>query len=294
MSTSKTTRWTELHTAAKKGDTDAVTRFIDSGARLDAQTQLFWTPLHFAAKYAHLDCCRQLIQAGASMTVATKLRFFMPLHIAALEGHTKIVRLFLDSGADLNARTAEGWTPLHAAVEHAHMETVRFLLERDADPNLAKRATLATFPLHSATRNGRRDIVQLLLDFGADPNVQNKYEKYPSELAEANGFYALAQMLEISPEIPETPKEPNSTWILNLIRCGDLQRLEDWLNEGGSVSYVPKNGSPLLGHAVLLGLPETVRFLLKRGANPKIKFGWLGQTSLNGLLYSGLVSDRQE
>ena len=288
------TNWTPLHTAVKNGEIATVARLIESGSDLDARTQLFWTPLHFAAKYGQFDCCRLLIEAGASISVPTKLRFFTPLHIAALEGRTNIVQLFLEHGADLNLRTAEGWTPLHAAVEHAHRETVRFLLERGADPNLAKRTTKATFPLHSAARNGRRDILQLLLDYGADPNVQNKYGKYPKDFAKENGFPLLAELLKTKPESPKPSKEPDATWMDNLIRSGDLQLLENWLNEGGSVSYVPKNGLPPLFGAVLHGLPKTVRFLLERGANPNIKAGWHSDGLVDFAITSSLANSREE
>ncbi|MDR1290422.1 MAG: ankyrin repeat domain-containing protein [Planctomycetaceae bacterium] len=286
--------WTELHTAAKNGDEDMLVRLIQDGANPDAVTKLNWSPLHLSAKYGHLGCCRKLLNAGASINIPTKLRFFTPFHVAALEGYTEIVQLFLEYGADINVRTAEGWTPLHAAVEHAHLDTVRFLLEQGADPNFAKQATMATFPLHSAARNGRRDVLQLLLDFGANPNVQNKHGKYPKNLANEVGFPTLAELLEIKPESRNLSKKPNANWISNLIRCGDLQRLENWLNEGGAVSYVPKNGMSLLSYAVLNGLPNTVRYLLERGANPNVKHGYFSESILFSLIVSGFLNGNKK
>ncbi len=287
-------QWTPLHQAAQTGNSDELKKLIETGDDLNAVTKLGWTPLHFSAWYGYLDCCRILIEAGSAMYMPTTLRFWTPCHLAALEGHTEIVRLFLEHGADINARTAEGWTPLHAAVEHAHLETVRFLLERGADPNLAKRPDRTTFPLHSAARNGRRDIVQILLDFGADPNVKNKYGELPGNLAKEVGFSGIAEMLEIKPESQKPVKEPDSIWIMNLIRGGDLQRLENWLDEGGSISYVPKNGQSLLSYAIFFGQPNTVRYLLEHGAAPKGRFGWFSGSALNGMLASGMASGRRE
>ncbi|MDR2704920.1 MAG: ankyrin repeat domain-containing protein, partial [Planctomycetaceae bacterium] len=289
MSITKTSSWTQLHTAAKNGETETVENLIKNGAEINALTTLHWTPLHFSAKYGHFECCRILIEAGASIIAPTKLRFFTPFHIAALEGHTEIVRLFLEHGADLNIRTAEGWTPLHAAVEHAHKETIRFFLERGADPNLAKRATLATFPLHTAAKNGRKDILQLLLDFGADPCVQNKHGKYPKDFAEENEFFELTELLEFKPELKE---KLSSHDILSIIHNGDLKRFEKWFNEDGSASYVTKDGINFLGYAVFCGQPNIVRFLLDRGANTNIKFEWFSESLLNGLLSSGMASGR--
>ncbi|MDR0608478.1 MAG: ankyrin repeat domain-containing protein [Planctomycetaceae bacterium] len=289
-----TSSWTLLHTAAKNGETETVENLVKNGAETNAVTTLHWTPLHFSAKYGHFDCCRILIEAGASIIAPTKLRFFTPFHIAALEGHTDIVRLFLEYGADLNIRTAEGWTPLHAAVEHAHKKTVRFLLEHGADPNLAKRATLAVFPLHTAAKNGRKDILQLLLDFGTDPCVQNKHGKYPKDFAEENEFFELAKLLELKPELKTLPYQPNANWIKSVIQGGDLQRLENWLNEGGSASYVPKNGISLLGNAIVSGQPEIVRLLLSHGANTNIKLVWSSESILNDLISSGMVSGRDK
>ena len=272
MNTKSTTYWTELHTAAKNGDQEAVAQLIRDGAELDAVTKLDWTPLHFAAKYGYLDCCRLLIEAGASTVAPTRLRFFTPIHIAALEGHTDAVRLFLDSGVDINIRTAEGWTPLHAAVEHAHRDTMRFLLECGADPNLAKRPIMATYPLHSAARNGRLDIVQMLVEGGAEVNVRNKSNKTPRDLAEECGFPRLIAFFDHVAQPEPGSTVPTYTEIRERIRHGDLEWIKQW-KENGAPCASKYYSSPLM-EACIDGQTEIVRYFLEAGAKPNSGGCW--------------------
>ncbi len=272
MNTTKSNHWTELHTAAKNGDTETLSRLIRNGANINAVTQLGWTPLHFTAWYGYLDCCRILIEAGAAMNTSTNLRFWTPCHLAALEGHTEIVRLFLENDFDLNTRTSEGWTPLHAAVEHAHRETVLFLLERGDDPNLAKRPEMATFPLHSAARNGRMDIVRLLVEHGAEVNVCNKQGKTPRDFATDSGFPLLVEFFDET----SRPKIGSSAITFDVIRerirRGDLEWIKQW-KESGAPCSSNRYSTPLF-EASVAGQTAIVKYLLESGEKPNQGGPW--------------------
>lgn len=92
-----------------------------------------------AAFFGHEDCVRILLEAGANPDPVSK----NPLGVAALHaamsgGHTAIARMLADAGADVNAQSAEGWTPLHYCAEIGDAEMAALFLGKGADPSIRR------------------------------------------------------------------------------------------------------------------------------------------------------------
>lgn len=87
-----------LHQAAREGNTDALSYFIDDGAELDGFDEFGEAPLHYAAHYGQSDAVRLLLFAGATphtFDASGKT----PLRIAEENGFTDIAQALRDAGA---------------------------------------------------------------------------------------------------------------------------------------------------------------------------------------------------
>ena len=85
---------TELHIAARSGDTETVLTLIASGADLEAKYE----------------------RSGST-----------PLHLASVNGHTETALSLIEAGADVDSRDKTGRTPLDRASYHGHTKTVTAL-----------------------------------------------------------------------------------------------------------------------------------------------------------------------
>ena len=183
-----------IHSAAEKGNIEAVKQHIAAGTDVDAKDDGGWRPLHVATKtkQSHKEIVELLIAAGAD--VNAKGEMGTPLLIAAWNGHKEIAELLIAKGADLNAK--DNWfggTPLHYMAEVGHKEIVEFLIAKGADVNM-KGDVNGGSPLHYAAT---KEIAELLISKGADVNAKNKADATPLDKAiEKNRDETVSLLLE--------------------------------------------------------------------------------------------------
>jgi ankyrin repeat protein len=115
------------------------------------------------------------------------------LMVAAYQSDTTAAISLVDKGAEINR---PGWTALHYASASGNVTIIRKLLDKSAyiDAESPNRTT----PLMMAARSGHSDAVKLLLDEGADVAVKNEAGLDAADFARAQGFLALAQVLELA------------------------------------------------------------------------------------------------
>ncbi|KAH9022812.1 ankyrin repeat-containing domain protein [Lactarius hengduanensis] len=104
---------------------------LDHGANVHAEDEDKWTPLHLASFKGNTETVRLLLDRGANADSKNK-DGRSPLHEASSKGRKNTVRLLLDHGANAIAEDNGGWTPLHVASSEGETETVRLLLGRGA------------------------------------------------------------------------------------------------------------------------------------------------------------------
>jgi ankyrin repeat protein len=106
---------------------------------------------------------------------------------AAREGHMDTVRVLVEGGANLNAVSADKFSPLVEAITNAHFDLAMYLLQHGADPNLATVTGLTALyavvdsqwaphvwfpqPATDQEKTSHLELMKALLDKGANVNA---------------------------------------------------------------------------------------------------------------------------
>lgn len=218
---------TPLHLAAEQGHLAAAKVLIDRGARLDLLDRGGDTALHKAARQGHVALAEALLARGADPNARGDAGG-TPLHAAAGAGRREAVEALLAGGALANAwstASPTSWTPLDEARQAGHggimellaghggadraqgplgadraaamgyLGRLRLLLDQNpalvASRDVVRRRT----PLHWAAASGRTAAADLLLSRGADPGAKDRKGATPIDVADSEGFGALADRL---------------------------------------------------------------------------------------------------
>ena len=105
----------DIWQAAKRGDVDAMERFMEEGESLDEpEPDSSTTPLAWTALHGHVAAAKWLLDNGADVT-ALNADGSTALHSAAFMGRAEIVQLMLERGADPNAKHPNGALPIHSS-----------------------------------------------------------------------------------------------------------------------------------------------------------------------------------
>ncbi|KAL4457287.1 hypothetical protein ABPG75_012152 [Micractinium tetrahymenae] len=125
---------------------------------------------------------------GAGASVPTKGPWLL-----AAKGNAAALQQYCVAGGDPNlVSEAQQCTPLQVAARIDSVECLEVLLRAGADIN---KATLHGTALHAAASRCCHRAVQLLLRRGADPLLRDADGRTAADLAEAVGYYNLAQEL---------------------------------------------------------------------------------------------------
>jgi cytohesin len=159
-----------IHSAAEKGNIEAVKQHIAAGTDVDAKDDGGWRPLHAATKpkQGHKEIVELLIAAGADVNAKSKMG--TPLHVAARNGQKEITELLIAKGADVNVKGDSFPTPLHFASSWDHKEVVELLIANGADVN--QRSDRGGTPLNAADG----EIAELLRKHGGKTGEELKAE----------------------------------------------------------------------------------------------------------------------
>lgn len=140
--------FTPLHSAVQHNLLDVVSRLLERGAKVDAESDSGETPLSFAKS---TEVASLLIRKGANPNGVSALT--TPLHNAAFYGRTEIVDYLIAQGAEINRTNKHGDTPLHEAAfgySRTSIDVVRLLIDKGADINALNKLTPVQTPLDKA------------------------------------------------------------------------------------------------------------------------------------------------
>jgi ankyrin repeat protein len=117
---------TGLMFAVMSGSPEMAKMLLDSGAKVNTQSDQGDSALMYAVISPRQDIVSMLIEHGADVDAGTR-EGETALMKAAKYGHLKTVELLIEHGADANAQDAEGFTALSKAKKNGYTEIVRFL-----------------------------------------------------------------------------------------------------------------------------------------------------------------------
>lgn len=177
-----------IQCAALNGNTEAVTKLMSLGAKVNQEDKYKWTALHDAALNGHTDTVDKLVSLGAQIDAQTDVEDEAPgagmrtaLSNAAMNGHTETVRKLVSLGASVNLKHKDGWSCLHFAAKNGWEETVTALVELGISPNVKNDVDMT--PLHYAAWDATVETCQKLIELGVDVSHKAKGKLSALELA---------------------------------------------------------------------------------------------------------------
>ncbi len=206
------------------------------------------------------DRVEQIVRSDAGKEISGKDRKMAFISSVNL-GHSAIIKELIDSGSRPDEPMPGYYeeSPVNLAARRGHADVVRGLLAAGID--LKKARTSGACPLTSACREGRIDIVKLLLDNGASA-------KDGSALAAAAGGSYLpghgGGYLDVVKLLVERGADVNA-------------QSDDCFDSTGDFKVTALQLAAREGHV------ELVRYLLEKGADPKIEMWISGATYDNAV-----------
>lgn len=210
---------TQLIRETAKGNTDAVTALLTSGANPNAQNIYGYTALLTALANGLTKVAQILLDFGASVHISTlevsigifvvglcrnvvdstrklteSMQGLSALHLAAIHCDETMMEKLLHCGAFLGAQDEEGDTLFHWAVREEKPEILSFLLSK-APTFLDTQNEDGETALHLAASLGEEETVETLLKNGASPAVKDNTGLTPAEHALDNSHYKIGHML---------------------------------------------------------------------------------------------------
>ncbi len=178
---------TSIHDAARKGDLEAVQKFIDQDPKSVMSTggSNVQTPLHVAKTAAIVEL---LLSKGADIN-ATDRNTYTPLHTAQ---SAEAAEALIKHGADVFRETGDHVTPIYTCQTP---EVISVLIAHGARVNDSLPNQPFKTPLWFAVNNGRLDMVKALLDLGASPRVTDSYGNTYLHNAAGDNKTEIAELL---------------------------------------------------------------------------------------------------
>eukprot|EP00759_Apiculatamorpha_spiralis_P023235 PhF_6_TR27124/c0_g1_i1/m.39542 len=188
----------QLIEAARDGQTELLSKLIETGLNPTVKDSFGSNPLHYAASNGHLDAVELLLTKGCPALVVNKIGC-TPFHNACSNGHVSVVRRLLRESIAptmyINMYEMNGELPIHEAAAHGHVEIVNILIENKADIHAPTQSENQNTALHEGARKGHVSILETLLRAGAHVNGRNAKGTQPLHMAAYSGHSECVRVL---------------------------------------------------------------------------------------------------
>jgi hypothetical protein len=197
---------------------------------------------------------------------------------AAVWGDVAAIERFLSAGTVIDVTDEAGVTPLMYASYHFHPEAVEYLLSKGANPALLSKN--GKNALLGAAEVGNWKAIQSLAAKGMNVNVRTAEGRTPLHLAMDDNALMLAKVLVQLGADVNAKDIAGSTPLMGAVSSllgegsfeyrDNLPMVEFLVEQGADINAKNVVEETALGKAIGLGLFETSRYLLSKGANPDI------------------------
>ena len=290
-----------LHLALQSRNNAIFKLLLEAGADMNIMSRHKQHVLILACEHGDTTSVELLLASGVDVSVSGTPRYdyqipyeeATPLHAACANSHLPVVQLLVDHGADIEKTNESSATPLIAAVRANDLSVIRSLLDSGADVNHAVDVT----PLSEAAGKCELKIVEEFLSAGAiigGPSTKenalaracrsrqpivtelllanlrgNEYEvKICDEALSAAIECGRREMVRL---LLEHGVSPSFEMIRQACAAGVLEVVKMLVDTGVDVNEDDGNDGPLLHVAACHSRPDTVRFLISRGANTLLR-----------------------
>ena len=275
--------------AAKKGDIDAVQSLLKQHTDVNVPQADGTTAIDWAVYRDDLEMTNLLIRAGANVNAVSDYGV-TPLSLACTNRNPAMIDSLLKAGANPNAAQSTGVTALMTCARTGNIDAVKLILAREPHVN-AKETQLGQTALLWAVAEKHPDVVRALIEHGADIQIRTKNGFTPLLFAAQQGDIESARiLLEAGANVNEAMPD-GMTPLLVASGRGHESLSIFLLEKGANPNAATNEGMTALHYAVVRGLtliqdvrfdpvisylfrpnmPELVKELLKRGANPNVR-----------------------
>ncbi|XP_069777339.1 transient receptor potential cation channel subfamily A member 1-like [Narcine bancroftii] len=272
---------TPLHWAAEKNEAQVVQVLLDKGANPNILNNTQFTPLHLAVALNHNAVVKALaLHRSTDLNLEGDLKN-TPLMLACSRDNSEGLSILVKHGALLCKQNRLGRFPIHEAAFAGATKTLEIIIQKGEEQGYSREKHTNFLdeglhtPLHLALLGGNLGTIKSCIDNGAKIDLQEKDKSTALHFACLQGaFEAVKYMLSkykgendilhILDAINQTPLHKAATY--------DSAELVEYLIEQGSdLNMIDKESRTPLLWATSQGAWKTVKILVMRGANVKIK-----------------------
>lgn len=270
---------TDLWSAARTGNLQAIKRYIEEGGNINALDNGFQlSAMSWGALHGQTEVVQLLIENGVEVNIKNG-DGATPLHSAAFLGRVDVAKLLLENGADIKARNNDGATPVD--VLSVDWETTAFvgsLIGIDIEEEGI-----------AVMKKGRNEIAKL---FGVDGVLGEAGAFSAQRLSEAaftGNIAAMKQMLADGADPNTKDPQSGSTLLATAALMGHTKIVALLLEHGANVNVRSRDGGTALHTAAFLGRAEVVKLLLEKGADTTLRNN-MGSTAIDGAKLDWLIT----
>ncbi|KAK1463914.1 hypothetical protein CMEL01_12675 [Colletotrichum melonis] len=189
---------TPLIAAVQNYRFNAIEKFLEYGADLEARLQNGRTALHVAISMRSSPMTEFLSDQGAYLD--RRVNEHTALTYAISTACPDIAEVLIGAGADVNLPSSKGNFPLLAAASAGDLRTMKLLLSRGA--NFDATGSEGYLPMHMAAHKNRVEVLQLLFKAGSQIDPTTEHGETPLTIAMHLGCFEAAQFLiEVGAEV---------------------------------------------------------------------------------------------
>ena len=270
--------------AAKAQDLAAVRALVKQKTDVNVPQGNGATALHWAAHWDHQEMADLLVAARASVNAGDD-HGLTPLALACLNGSARMVAALLKAGANPNMASVVGETPLMTASHTGNVQVVKLLLAAGAAIG-ARESTLEQTALMRAVAENHTDVVRVLIEAGGDVTARSK-NRFTALLfaAQQGNIDAARLLLDAGAEVDESAPDgiagdtnagrafkPDTDAAALLVAIDSQhEAMARFLLDRGANPNLNAAGRTALHSAVQQAMPDLVKTLLARGADPNAR-----------------------
>ena len=208
---------------------------------------------------SHLFVTRLLLGAGADVNTRDYAGDSF-IYSASYYNQFELVKIALEFKARVNVSNEKGLTPLHVAAWHKNPRIVKLLLSYNADVNAKDAENRTPLYMICLSKENESEIIKMLLEKNPDLHVKAKSGMSAIELAKANGYGKILNVV-IKSVADENALKESEAIQYELLKKDFEGRIINWKNE---------KGNSLLELAVRFERESEVKELLEKGADANI------------------------